>query len=276
LVARRAGAAAAALIVGLAGFAGMSLAQAPAPAPKKAPEKAAPAQKGAAADAAPGTQAAWVKLCETGKAKSKDKDGKETEKDFKVCMTLHERLDANSGMTVVSAGIRNVEGQDKQYFLIMVPAAVLIKPGMRAAFMPKDIWEKALKNEKLDDKKLKEVRLDYTACHPGGCTAEIEAPPELINDLKAAGGFMVTFAHVTGQAVAVPVSLNGFEQVFAGAPADNKAYTDARRQLMVQIAERQQHMMEEYKKQQEDQQKGGGAAPAAAPPAKAAAPAQKK
>lgn len=264
----RAGVAAIALVAGLTGLASIGGAQAPA---KKAPEKAAPA-KGAKADpSSPSSQAAWVKLCEPAKAVGKDKDGKEVEKSFNICMTLHERLDANSGMTVVSAGIRSIEGQDKQYFLVMVPAAVLVKPGMRATFMPKDIWEKALKNEKIDDKKLKEVRLEYTACHPGGCTAEIEATPEIFNDLKTNGGFMVTFAHVTGQPVAVPVTLEGFSAVFAGAPADNKAYTDARRHLMAQIAERQQHMMEEYKKQQGAQKSGGAAASpgGAAPPAKA-------
>jgi invasion protein IalB len=266
---RCAGAATAALTIGLAGFAGAATAQQSAP--KKATQPAAAAKKDASAAPPAGQQAPWVKLCENATATGKDKEGKETKKDFKICMTLYERLDANTGMTIVSAGIRQVEGQDKQYFLIMVPTAVLVKPGMRAAFLPKEEWEKAIKNEKIDDKKVKEVRLDFTACHPGGCTAEIEAPADLMKDLKTSGGFMVTFAHVAGQAVAVPVSLTGFEKVLTGPPADNKAYTDARRQLMAQIAQRQQQLVEEYKKHQEDQQK---AAAAGQPPPAALAPGQ--
>ncbi len=58
-------------------------------------------------------QSARVKLCEAGATVSKDKDGKEKKQDIKVCMTMHERLDGNSGMTVVSAAVRQVEGQDK-------------------------------------------------------------------------------------------------------------------------------------------------------------------
>jgi hypothetical protein len=54
----------------------------------------------------------------------------------------------------------------------------------------------------------------------------------------------------------------------AGQPVDNKAYTDARRQLMAQIAQRQREIFEEQKKQYEEQQKKGGAAAPKDPPKK--------
>ena len=267
----RAGAVAAALTLAVTGLTSTSFAQTQPAAPKKAPEKA-PAAAAPKKDGGGAPQSAWVKLCEAGQTVTKDKDGKEQKQDLKICMTMHERLDGNSGMTVVSAAVRQVEGQDKYYFMIMVPTEVVLKPGMRATFIPPDLWEKAIKGEQVDEKRLKEFRLDYTICHPGGCNAEIEASPELISSMKSSGGFMVTFLHIAGQRAVIPVALGGFDAALSGAPVDNKAYTDARRQLMAQIAQRQREIFEEQKKQYEEQQKKGGAS--AAP--KDQAPAAKK
>jgi invasion protein IalB len=249
---------------------------APAPAPKK-PPAAAPAQKGAPAAAAPAAaQSAWVKLCEKANAVGKDKDGKEEKKEINICLTHHERLDGNTGMVLVSAAVRQVEGQDKQHFMVMVPLGMLIQPGMRASIYPKDLWEQAQKNEKVDESKLKGLKFGFTLCHPAGCTAEVEAPPELLTDLKTAGGLVIFAINAGGQPVGFPVPLVGFEQAYAGAPVDNVQYGQARQQLMQQIAQRQQEMAEEYKKQQQAaQQQPAGAAPAAKAPAPAAPPAKK-
>jgi invasion protein IalB len=271
---RHAGAVALALAIGLGGLAGSAAAQqpAPTPAPKKAPEKppAVPAKKPAAAapkDApAQASQSAWVKLCERAVGVGKDKDGKEEKKELNICLTHHERLDGNTGMVLVSAAVRQVEGQDKQHFMVMVPLGMMLQAGMRATLYPKDAWEKVQKNEKVDESKLKAVKLVYTLCHPAGCTAEMEATPELLNDLKAGGGLVVFAINAGGAPVGFPVPLTGFDQSYAGAPVDNKQYGEARRALMQQIAARQQELAEQQKKQMEEQQKG----------APAAAPAQKK
>jgi invasion protein IalB len=230
-------------------------------APKAAP--AAPAGKSAAAAPAGAPQSAWVKLCEKATATQKTKDGKEEKKDLNICLTHHERLDGNSGMVLVSAAVRQVEGQDKQAFMIMVPLGMMLQPGMRATLYPKDMWEKAQKSEKVDESKLKPVSLAYTLCHPAGCTAETEATPDLLNDLKKGGGLMVFAINATGAPAAFPVPLIGFEQSYAGAPVDAKKYSEARRSLMQQIAQRQHEMMEEHKKQQAAKEGATGAAPAA-------------
>jgi invasion protein IalB len=267
---RHAGAVAIALAVGAGSLAGSASAQQPAPA-KKAPA-AAPAQKGASPAAAPpASQSAWVKLCEQASGVTKDKDGKEQKKDVNICLTHHERLDGNTGMVLVSAAVRQIEGQDKQHFMVMVPLGMLIQAGMRATIYPKDLWERAQKNEKLekaDESKLKGTKLAYTLCHPAGCTAEIEATPELVADLKTAGGVLVFAIDASGRAVGFPVPLIGFEQAYTGAPVDNKQYSEARKALMQQIAQRQHQLAEEHKAKQ-----AAGQAPAA-PPAKAA-PAKK-
>ena len=122
------------LMFGVVGNAG-----AQAPAPKKAPEKApaAAAKKPAGKDAAPDpSQSAWVKLCETATGVAKDKDGKEEKKELNICLTHHERLDGNTGMVLVSAAVRQVQGQDKQHFMLMVPLGMMLQAGMRATLYP--------------------------------------------------------------------------------------------------------------------------------------------
>ena len=37
----------------------------------------------------------------------------------------------------------------------MVPLGMMLQPGMRATLYPKDMWDKAQKNEKIDEAKLK-------------------------------------------------------------------------------------------------------------------------
>ena len=54
-------------------------------------------------------------------------------------------------------------------------------------------------------------KLIYTLCHPVGCIAEIEATPELLNDLKTAGG-LVVFRHHAGGARRLPGAARGFDQ----------------------------------------------------------------
>lgn len=256
---------AAGLVIGAVALGASAMAQDKKKAPEKAPEKAAPA-----ADAA--SQSAWVKLCEKVGGVTKDKDGKEKKEEYNVCLTHHERLDANTGMVIISAAVRQVQGQDKQAFMLMVPLGMLIPPGMRAAVYTKELWAQVQKNEKIDETKLKPFGLPFTLCHPGGCTAEIEMTPELLAEMKAGGGIVILAVNAGRQPVAFQVPLNGFDTSLAGAPIDPEKYSNARRALMEQIAQRQQQYMEELKKQNEELQKmqGTDAIKGTTPPAKAA------
>jgi invasion protein IalB len=240
--------------IGVALIAGPGTATAQQPKAKSPPA----AQPGAAAANPP--QSAWVKLCEKATSLKREKDGKEEKKDVNICLTHHERLDGNTGMVLVSAAVRQVEGQDKQAFMVMVPLGMLLQPGMRAAVYPKDAWEKAQNHEKIDESKLKTITLAYTLCHPAGCTAETEATPELLSELKSGAGLVVLAINVNGQAVGFPVPLNGFEQSYNGAPVDTKQYSEARRALMQQIAAHQQELIEAQKKKIEEEQKKAKAA----------------
>jgi invasion protein IalB len=181
---------------------------------------------------------AWVKLCEKANAVTKDKDGKDEKKLVNICLTHHERLDGNTGSTVVSAAVRQAAGQDKMHFVVVVPQGVLTQQGMRVSIYPKEQWERVQKNEKIDETKLKVIKLEYALCQSTGCTAEVEATPELIADLKSAGGLVAFAINAGGQPVGFPVSLLGFEQALSGPPIDSETYREARKALINAIQER--------------------------------------
>jgi invasion protein IalB len=209
-----------------------------APAAKDA--KAAPAQKAE-------KQSAWVKLCEKSPLVRHDKEGKEIKEEKNICLTHHERLDGNSGMVLVSAAIRQVEGNDNDHLMIMVPLGMAIPPGLKAAVYTKEQWEKAAKNEQIDDKELKPIDLKFSLCHPSGCTAETEATKEIVDQMKTGGGIMVLAMNAQAQPIGFPVPLDGFSEAFAGQPVDNAEYKKARGQLMAQIRQRQQEAYEKFK-----------------------------
>ena len=229
-------------------------------------DKAAPAAAAPAAGGAPAAeQVMWVKLCEKAPVFTKDKDGKDQREEKGICLTHHERLDGNTGMVLVSAAIRQVEGQDKQHLMVMVPLGMALQPGLRATVYSKDMWEKAQKNEKVDDSKLTPEKLNFTLCHPAGCTAEIEMKPELLVQLKGNSGLMIFAINGNGQVIAFPVPLAGFGGALDGQPADNQEYMKQRRVLMETIAVRQKEAYDAYQKQQ---QEGGAGKQAPAAPEK--------
>ncbi|HWV81740.1 MAG TPA: invasion associated locus B family protein [Hyphomicrobiaceae bacterium] len=243
---------------------GAALAQAKKDQKGKAPPAAA--KKEAAKKDAEPPQSAWVKLCEKAPIVLRDKDGKPTREQRNICLTHHERLDGNTGMVLVSAALRQVEGEDKQHLMVMVPLGMAIGPGLRATVYNAEQWDKIQKNEKFDDTKLEPVKFHYTLCHPAGCTAEIEATKELIDSFRKGAGIMVLAINAQGQVVAFPVPLVGFKEALEGQPIDNQKYSEARKALMQQIAQRQQQLAEEARKRQAEAKDGKGEA----------APAQKK
>lgn len=220
-------------------------------------KKAAPAKPAAKTEAKADAkaeggekQSAWVKLCEKAALVKKGEDGKDVKDEKNICLTHHERLDGNTGMVLVSAAIREVEGQDKKSLMIMVPLGMAIPPGVRAAVYSKEQWEKAAKNEKIDEKSLKPLELKYSLCHPAGCTAEVDADAAFIDTMKSGGGIMVLALNAAAQPIGFPVPLEGFKGAFEGAPIDNEKYAQARSQLMQQIRQRQAQMVEKMKEEQ--------------------------
>ena len=56
---------------------------------------------------------AWVKLCMKG----------EQTQNKQICLINHERLEPNTGMVLIAAAVRQIEGEDKQQLLVRVPTA---------------------------------------------------------------------------------------------------------------------------------------------------------
>ncbi len=252
----------------------VTLAQQPPKKETKDTKGKAPAKKEAAPAGGEKPQSAWVKLCEKAPIVVRAADGKPMRETRDICLTHHERLDGNTGLVLVSAALRQVEGEDKHHLMVMVPLGMAIGPGLRATVYSAEQWDKIQKNEKFDDSKLTPVQLKFSLCHPAGCTAEIEATKELTDSFRGGAGIMVLAVNAQGQVVAFPVPLTGFSEALDGKPIDNEKYSEARKALMAQIAERQQQMAEEYKKRQAEAAAKGGAP--AAPPAAKAPPAEKK
>jgi invasion protein IalB len=107
--------------------------------------------------------------------------------------------------------------------MVMVPLGKLIKPGMHVIIYPKDLWESVETNERMSDSnqsELPSLSLSYTLCHPAGCTAEVEATPELLTSLKSGGGVKVLATSESGASVAFSIPLDGFAQTLEGEPFD--------------------------------------------------------
>lgn len=162
-------------------------------------------------------QSAWVKLCE------KAPDITNPEQQLEVCLTHHEHIDGRNGQVVVSAAIREVQGQDKKALMVMVPLGMALPPGIQM---------------KVDENQ--PVPLKYTLCHIAGCTAETEATPEIIQQMQNGQKLVVAAINLAGKAIAFPdVPLAGFTKTMTGAPVDNAQYKEARKRLMMSIRERQ-------------------------------------
>jgi invasion protein IalB len=220
---------------------------------KKEPPKKEAAKKDSSADSA------WVKICDKGQLKGKDKDGKDVTKDLETCMTLTEQIHPDTAMTMIGATLvqMKMDGKEKSFLQVTVPPGTVLPHGAGLLVFPKELWDKAAKQEQLakaDQEKVAKsaVKLTYTHCLPMGCQAETEATPELLTALKSGGGFLVLTVRAPNQPVQQAVPLGGFSQALTGPPTDTQKFKEARVALMKHIHERQQKLMEELKKQQDD------------------------
>ena len=214
---------------------------APAPAAAGAPAPGAPAAGGVAAQGGE-DQTAWVKLCE----KSEQTENKE------ICLTHHERLDGNSGMVLVAAAVRKIEGEEKEQLLVRLPTAI-------ALAIPAGV------QIKVDDGQ--PISLQYTLCYATSCQAETEMTKELFDTMRNGKQMVVAAVNLQRKAIGFPVPLGGFGKAYDGPPVDNAKYQEARRQLMEVIRKRQIELANKANEAQQKKEQGaaGGEAQAGAP-----------
>lgn len=213
-------------------------------APKAAPAApaAAPATPGAAAAAGAPEENAWVKLC----LKNEQTQNKQ------VCLVNHEGLEPNTGMVLVAAAVRSIEGEDKQNLLIRLPTAysLVIPAGVQI---------------KIDDGE--PLSLQYAVCFPTSCQVQTELTKEMFDKMRKGKQMIVAAINMQQKTMAFPVPLTGFAKTFDGAPVDNAKYEAARAAMMEKFRQRQAELAS--KAAQAEQMKGqaGAAAPAPGAPA---------
>jgi invasion protein IalB len=138
---------------------------------------------------------------------------------------------------IVSAALRQVEGRPAQHLMVMVPPGVTQSAGLKVDIYPQELWEKAQKDQAVDQSRVHGLKLDFSVCREQGCTAEIEATAYTIGWMQHGGGMLATVVKSNGAPVVFPIPLTGFATAYAGAPVDNQRYAEARRQLLKRIEE---------------------------------------
>ena len=216
------------------------------PVPKTTVPKAAPAAPAAPAEApaaAPGAAAggaedsAWVKLC----LKNEQTGGKQ------VCLVNHEGLEPNTGMVLVAAAVRSIEGDDKQHLLVRLPTAYSL-------VMPAGV------QIKIDDGE--PIQLQYAVCFPTSCQVQMELSKEIFDKMRKGKQMIVAAMNMQQKAMAFPVPLNGFSKTFDGPPVDNAQYEAARRAMMEKFRQRQMELANKAAEAQQKKDAAGGQAQA--------------
>ena len=193
----------------------------------------------AAADAPP--QDAWVKLC----MKNEQTQNKE------ICLINHEGLEPNSGMVLITAMVRKVEGEDKQQLIIRLPTAY-------ALVIPAGVQAKIDENKPID--------LQYMICFPAGCQAQTDLTTDVFDALRKGKQMVVAAVNFQQKTMGFPVPLSGFNKAYDGPPADPVKYEESRKALMEMFKKRQAELA--AKAAQAEQKKGTdqtGAMPGAMP-----------
>jgi invasion protein IalB len=233
----------------VAGVAALGLAMSAAVAQDAAPDAGSAQPKAAAPAAAKATapaadESAWVKLCMKN----------EQTGDKQICLVNHEGLEPNTGMVLVAAAVRTIEGDEKKHLLVRLPTAYSL-------VMPAGVQIKIDEDEP--------IALQYAVCFPTSCQVQMELTPELFDKMRKGKQMVVAAINMQQKTMPFPVPLTGFSKAFDGAPVDNAAYEEARRQMMEKFRERQAELAAKAKAEGQ-----AGAAPGApAPAAPAAAPA---
>ncbi|MDA7946731.1 MAG: invasion associated locus B family protein [Hyphomicrobiaceae bacterium] len=193
------------------------------------PQPAAKTPPAATAQAGGAQQGSWVKLCQAQKTKDS--------KQVNVCLTHHERFHPTTGQPLVSAAIRQIEGQKEPIMMFMVPLGRLLAPGLIM---------------QVDEKE--PLKLGYTYCTALGCVAQAPVSDEIISSFKKGGTLTIKTIDVGQKKVGFQVPLSGFTRALDGPPIDRKVYAQARKEMFDLIRARQKELAKKQQTQQNNPQ----------------------
>jgi invasion protein IalB len=165
----------------------------------------------------------WTKVC-----------GKEGQQGAQkqVCFTIKEaRLD--SGQFVASAGLIELEGEQKKILRVTLPLGLLLRHGTRMVVDS---------NQPMTGV--------YNFCLPNGCWADFEVTQEFVNTLKKGNSLLLQAFNLNGQVASFGFPLADFAKVNDGPPTDPKELESQQRKLQEEL----QRKAEEERKRLEQQQ----------------------
>jgi invasion protein IalB len=171
----------------------------------------------------------WAKWCVKETTTVQDKEEKEAKREADVCRTSLSQIDRNLNTVLLRAVLLAsldeivIDGHQRQRFRVWVRSGVSPYASIRLTFVPKDLWEKVQKDEKIernDEAALERFTFNFVSppCHPTVCAAEVDATPEFLTNLKGSGGFTVHATSESGTVVTSSVALAGFAEALAGEP----------------------------------------------------------
>jgi invasion protein IalB len=221
-----------------------------------------PTPVAAAPGGAQGPVDIWYKLCmdvptpEPTKPGEQPKPQKPEEmKKTNVCLTQVDVRDQATALLIGKLLVRQISGQPKPQLVVMLPLQSNLPAGALV---------------KVDDKE--PIKLAYTTCDQIGCYAEAVIEPATVDQMKTGKQIAYLGMHVSGQAVSIPLPLEGFAKAIDGAPVPIEKYTEDQRKIAEIIRQRLTELRQKQEAAQAAAQQGQ-TAPAATPPA---TPAPKK
>jgi invasion protein IalB len=189
-----------------------------------------------------GGYSTWVKFCEKNGAT----DNKE------ICLVNNETIDTTTGLTVVAAGVRKIDGGAKEQLFVTLPQSALLA-------LPAGAWVDVDGNEP--------VSLAYGYCYGMSCEAQVEFGKDLLAKFRKGKQLSVAFVNLQGQAHALPVDLTGFSKAYDGPPADAAKYREARGKLIEALRQRQAALAAQVNDRRTTSPMGEGPSPSQPQPA---------
>lgn len=175
----------------------------------------------------------WTKVC--------GKEGPQGAAQKEVCFTIKEaRLD--SGQFVASAGLIEMEGEQKKILRVTLPLGLLLRQGTRMI---------------VDSQQ--PITGTYNFCLPNGCWADFEVNPEFVGRLKKGQSLVLQAFNLNGQVASFAFPLPDFAKSNEGPATDPKVLEEQQKKLQEEL----QRRADDARKRLEQQ--GGQPAPTPAP-----------
>jgi invasion protein IalB len=195
--------------------------------PQATPAPAAPApQVPTTAETPPLIYSPWTKVC--GK---EGQPGQPSQKE--VCFTIKEaRLD--TGQFVASAGLIEVNGDQKKILRVTLPLGLMLRNGTRMVV----------------DSQPPMTGL-FSFCLPNGCWADFEVAADFVGRIKKGQSMVLQAFNLNGQVASFAFPLVDFAKANEGPPTDPKVLEEQQKKLQDELQRRADEARKKLEQQQQ-------------------------